>query len=290
MWRSPRYDATCAKRKIELAIGSRARRSFRSPTLGVREAQVDWYEAYADIGGEREKAYVFCLRSMASGGAFHRAYPHASQQAFLEAHELAFRLFWWRVSVLALRQPEECSEEDSARTPARRDHAIHCLPIALGFRSRSSARQEKGTRRAAWKEKADTFGGTIWCRCRRWRSWEELNLLLLEASRKDEQRMIGERAQTVGAGMILEREHLLPLAEEGFDLAAIHFPQVNASGCVKVLTNFYSAPSAGRQSKCRPRSIRPTWRSGTRESAWRGMSAASTGSRRCSTWSTTWTR
>ena len=30
--------------------------------------------------------------------------------------------------------------------------------------------------------------------------------------------------QTVGAGMCQEREHLLPLAEEGFDLAAVHFP------------------------------------------------------------------
>jgi len=30
---------------------------------------------------------------MASGGAFHRAYTHATQQAFLEAHELAFAYF-----------------------------------------------------------------------------------------------------------------------------------------------------------------------------------------------------
>ena len=57
------------------------------------EAQVDWYEAYADICGERELAYVFCMRSMASGGAFHCAFPHASQQAFLEAHERAFAYF-----------------------------------------------------------------------------------------------------------------------------------------------------------------------------------------------------
>jgi hypothetical protein len=28
--------------------------------------------------------------SMASGAAFHRAYRHATQQAFLEAHEHAF--------------------------------------------------------------------------------------------------------------------------------------------------------------------------------------------------------
>jgi hypothetical protein len=49
-------------------------------------------------------------------------------------------------------------------------------------------------------------------------------------------------AQTIGAAMIAEQEHLLPLAEEGFDLASLHFPHINASGCVKVLTNFYSAP------------------------------------------------
>jgi hypothetical protein len=42
--------------------------------------------------------------------------------------------------------------------------------------------------------------------------------------------------------MIVEREHLLPLAQEGFDLASLHFPTVNGSGCAKVLTNFYSAP------------------------------------------------
>ena len=57
------------------------------------EAQADWYEAYADLGGERQKLQVFSLRSMASGAAFHRAYPRATQQAFLEAHELAFRYF-----------------------------------------------------------------------------------------------------------------------------------------------------------------------------------------------------
>ena len=57
------------------------------------EAQVDWYEAMAEIGGERQSVYHFAMRSMASGGAFHVAYYHATQQAFLEAHERAFGYF-----------------------------------------------------------------------------------------------------------------------------------------------------------------------------------------------------
>lgn len=57
------------------------------------EAQADWYEAFAVLSGERVKLQVFEMRPMASGEAFHRAYTHATQQAFLEAHELAFRYF-----------------------------------------------------------------------------------------------------------------------------------------------------------------------------------------------------
>ena len=57
------------------------------------EAQVDWYQAVVELQGERCPVYLFTMRSMASGGAFHRAYFHATQQAFLEAHKLAFGYF-----------------------------------------------------------------------------------------------------------------------------------------------------------------------------------------------------
>jgi hypothetical protein len=65
---------------------------------------------------------------------------------------------------------------------------------------------------------------------------------LESGSLAEQSRIIAGRSQTIGAAMLAEREHLLPLAEEGFDLASLHFPQVNQSGCVKVLTNFYSVP------------------------------------------------
>jgi transposase len=58
-----------------------------------QEAQVDWYEAWAELSGEQVRLQVFSMRSMASGAAFHRAYRHATQQAFLEAHEHAFGYF-----------------------------------------------------------------------------------------------------------------------------------------------------------------------------------------------------
>ena len=80
------------RRKREM--GFIVNETFVPQTYGWgQEAQIDWYEASADLGGERQTVQVFCMRSMASGGAFHRAYPRATQQAFLEGHELAFAYF-----------------------------------------------------------------------------------------------------------------------------------------------------------------------------------------------------
>jgi hypothetical protein len=68
-----------------------------------------------------------------------------------------------------------------------------------------------------------------------------LNQQLLNACQQDERRTIAGREQTVGASLLIERDHLLPLGE-GFDLAQTSFPTVNGFGCVKVLTNAYSVP------------------------------------------------
>jgi len=41
----------------------------------AQEAQVDWYEAWVDLGDERTKVQIFTMRSMASGaaGRYHRS-------------------------------------------------------------------------------------------------------------------------------------------------------------------------------------------------------------------------
>lgn len=80
------------RRKQELGVAARETFVPQSYDWGS-EAQVDWYEAFVEVLGERRKVYCFTMRSMASGGAFHRAYYHATQQAFLEARELAFHYF-----------------------------------------------------------------------------------------------------------------------------------------------------------------------------------------------------
>src|ERR1700689_44408 len=79
-------------RKRELGLKGREVFVPQSYNWG-QEAQVDWFEAVVKLGGERRKLQFFAMRSMGSGDAFHRAYPNATQQALLEAHEYAFDYF-----------------------------------------------------------------------------------------------------------------------------------------------------------------------------------------------------
>jgi hypothetical protein len=65
---------------------------------------------------------------------------------------------------------------------------------------------------------------------------------LLISCREDESRHIAGYEQSVGAGLLIERSHLLPLVKEGMDLAQVTFCSVNNLGCVAVLTNTYSVP------------------------------------------------
>ncbi len=104
------------------------------------EAQVDWYEADVDLDDERVTVQVFAMRSMASGAAFHRAYLRATQQAFLEAHELGFhylggtfrRLRYDNLGSAVKKILRGFRREETARFVAFRSHwnfeASFCTP------------------------------------------------------------------------------------------------------------------------------------------------------------------
>ena len=205
------------------------------------EAQVDWYEGWTEFDGALRKAYLFCMRSMASGGAFHRAYPHANQQAFLEAHELAFAYFGGVFRLLRYDNLKSAvkkilkgyQREETAKFYAFRSH--------WGYQS-EFCNPGEGHEKGGVEGEGGQFRRNHLVPVPKVRNLEELNRQLMVGAQEDEGRVIAGRSQSVGAAMLVERDHLSPLAEEGFDLASLHFPTINASSCAKALTNFYSAP------------------------------------------------
>jgi transposase len=227
-------------RKQELGFGRRETFVPQSYEWGV-EAQVDWYEAYADLDGERVKLQVFTMRSMASGAAYHRAYLRATQQAFLEAHELAFhyfggvfrRLRYDNLSSAVKKVLRGQERELTARFIAFRSHwqyeASFCTP-------------GEGHEKGGVEGEAGYFRRNHWVPVPAASDLAELNAKLLADCRLDESRILAGRTQSVGTLLLTEKEHLLPLSAEDFELAEVSFPRVDQAGCAKVRTNFYSVP------------------------------------------------
>src|ERR1700689_800473 len=217
------------RRKQELGYGRKDTFVPQSYQWGV-EAQVDWYEAYADLEGEREKLQVFSMRSMASGGSFHCAYRHATQQAFLEAHELAFayfggvfqRLRYDNLSSAVKKILRGYERELTARFIAFRSHwqyqADFCTP-------------GEGHEKGGVEGEVGYFRRNHWVPVPRALDLAELNAQLLSNCRGDESRMLAGRGESVGTLLLMEKEHLRPVAGEDFQLAEVSFPRVDQAGC-----------------------------------------------------------
>jgi hypothetical protein len=179
---------------------------------------------------------------MGSGDAFHRAYTNATQQAFLEGHEHAFAYFagvfrtlrYDNLTIAVKKILRGRQREETERIIAFRSH--------WGFKSEYCTP-------ASGNEKGGVEGELGWYR----RNWlvpvpeaddlESLNQQLLAACVASRSRTIIGRTMTVGEGWRMEQPHLLPLAEEGFQIQETIYPLiVDGKGCVRIKTNWYSTP------------------------------------------------
>jgi transposase len=230
------------ERKRELGWATRATCVPQSYAAG-EEAQVDWYEAWAELSGKPVLLQVFTMRSMASGAAFHRAYPRATQQAFLDGHEHAFAYFGGVFRLL--RYDNLKAAVKKILRGYQREEAVRFIAFRSHWRFQSEfcspyEAHEKG----GIEGEAGYFRRNHWVPIPQARDLAELNAQLLAGCHADEGRQIAGRGESVGALMIAERGQLLPLVEEGFELAAVAFPRVDGLGCVRVRTNLYSVPAA----------------------------------------------
>ena len=127
------------------------------------------------------------MRSMASGGAFHRAYPRATQQAFLEAHELGFSYF------SGVFQTLRYDNLSSAVKKVLRGYRREETERFISFRSHWKFQAEFCTPAEA-HEKGGVEGEAGYFRRNHWvpvpqaRDLAELNEQLLEGCRRDERR------------------------------------------------------------------------------------------------------
>jgi transposase len=208
------------------------------------EAQVDWGEADALIGGELTRVHFFLMRASHSGATFARAYERETQQAFLEAHALAFEYFGGvfaeikydnlKAAVTKILRGRRRIESD--RFTAMRSHylfeSVFTTPGKRGAHEKGGVEGEVGRFRRSHLVPVPKVA-----------SIAALNQMLDEATTADLARTPAGKSAPVGALLAKERSQLAPLPDVSFDASEHSRVRVNQKSLVTVRQNYYSVPA-----------------------------------------------
>jgi transposase len=208
------------------------------------EAEVDFGEFYATIGGKQVKVWMFVMRLSHSGRAFHVAYGTQAQEAFLEGHVLAFQHFggvpgrvrYDNLKPAVTRILKGRDRDEAERFVALRSHygfeSFFCQPGLKGAHEKGGVEGEIGRfrrRHLVPVPKAATLA--------------ELNEHVGAGDLLDDTRVITGRPITVGAAFAAEREALMPLPVEAFDPARLLLARVDKRARISVRQCYYSVPA-----------------------------------------------
>ncbi len=207
------------------------------------EAEVDWGEAQVAMAGVASKVYLFHMRACHSGAAFAMAFPHCSQQAFLEAHVEAFDWFGGVFGLLrydnltsAVKQVLRGRQRvQTDRFIGLRSHYLYesqfTIPGVEGAHEKGGVEGEVGRfrrRHLVPVPEVATLG--------------ELNTRMLAGCETDLARRIAGRQETVGESFARERPLLRALPLERASTAEQGTPRVDSKALVTIKQNRYSVP------------------------------------------------
>ena len=238
-----------ARRKVELGL-DRVEVAVPQTHAPGAEAEVDFGEFYATVGGVWMKVWMFVMRLSHSGRAFHVAFATQAQEAFLQGHVLAFahvgavpgRIRYDNLKPAVLRVLKGRDRAESERFIALRSHygfdSFFCRPGLEGAHEKGGVEGEIGRFRRRHLVPVPNVA-----------SLAELNALIAAGDAADDQRVITGRPVTVAAAFAAELPALAPLPDEPFDPARLLSARVDSRARVAVRQCYYSVPArfAGRR-------------------------------------------
>ncbi len=244
------HDFQGAESTVRRHVGRRRRELGRTHQVFVpqsyrpgQELEVDAYEAHVDFPFGRTKVYFIAFRSCYSAREFHIAFPRLTQQAFLEAHVMAFRWFGavfhtLRYDNLALAVKKVLKGRRRVQTDrfvAMRSHylfdAVFCTPGLQG------AHEKGGVEGGLGRFRRNHLVPVPVCK-----DFDELNRLLRDACAQDDLRRREGHKHTVLEDWQHEQPHLRALPARPFDTAEVCEVRVDTKARVVVRTNRYSVP------------------------------------------------
>lgn len=208
------------------------------------EAQVDRGEADALIGGVETRVHLFLMRASHSGATFVRAYERETQQAFLEAHALAFEHFggvfteikYDNLKAAVTRILRGRRRVESDRFTAMRSHYLFesnfTTPGKRGAHEKGGVEGEVGRFRRSHLVPVPKVASMV-----------ALNQMLASCATADQARTITGRNVPVGKLLAEERRRLTSLPQVAFDASEHSRVRVNQKSLVTVRQNHYSVPA-----------------------------------------------
>ena len=246
--------ARVAELKVEVGL---ARREVTVPqTHGPgEEAEVDFGEFRAVVGGVVLRLWMFVLRLSHSGKAVHIAYANQAQESFLDGHVKAFaalggvpvgmvRYDNLKPAVLTCALGRERFE--NPRFIALRSHygfdSFFCRPGIEGAHEKGGVEGEVGRFRRRHLTPVPHLP-----------SLAALNEAMAAHDATDDARRIAARVETVGDAFARELPLLNPLPDTEFDASMALSCRVDAKARICVRQSYYSVPAsyAGRRVQVR---------------------------------------
>lgn len=208
------------------------------------QAEVDFGEFAARIGGEVVRVWLFIMRLSASGRGFAVAFAHQAQEAFFEGRVLAFAHFgglptghvrYDNLKPAVTRILVGRDRQENERFVTLRSHygfdAFFCAPGIGGAHEKGGVEVEVGRFRRRHLVPVPDVA-----------SLADLNELIAAGMVVDDGRRIGRRTETVGEAFAVEQPLLGPLPAERFDSARLLEAKVDTKARICVLQSFYSVP------------------------------------------------
>jgi transposase len=206
-----------------------------------QDAQVDWGEAIAVIGGVRQTVQVFVIWLSYSRRRFVMAFPSQKQEAFFYGHVCAFEHFGgvpWRISYDNLSTAVRLMGEGRVRREQRQFVAFRSYYLFESHFCQPAAGWEKGGVEASVGFSRRNFLVPL----PNVASFEELNLHLLHSCLTDDQRRVSRQAETIGQMWERERPLLRSLPTYAYDCCVTSSTRLNGYSLIAYETNRYSAP------------------------------------------------
>lgn len=214
-----------------------------------QDAQVDWGEAIAVIGGVRQTVQFFVMRLCYSRRTFIMSFPTQQQESFLYAHVQAFHHFGGvpaRISydnlATAVKLAMDKGRKGAGKGRKRTENRTFVL-----FRSHYLFESHFCTPGAGW-EKGQVESGVGFGRRNfmvpipEAASFEDLNRLLLDRCRQDDKRRVSRQSMTIGQAWQEEKPSLLPLPAFDYECCETATVRLTPYSQATFETNRYLVP------------------------------------------------